>query len=79
MRHAVLLASLLFTLSAPVFSESEAGTIKISRGDANYGRDTTGEYESREKVVITNIVFKVVCLDTTNNLLLREPVVGEKR
>jgi hypothetical protein len=38
MRPAALLASLFFTLSTPVFSESEAGTIKISRGDATIAR-----------------------------------------
>ena len=38
MRPATLLVSLLFTLSAPVFSDNEAGTIKISRGDATIAR-----------------------------------------
>ena len=38
MRRNVLLASLLFSVAVPAFSQTEAGTIKISRGDANIVR-----------------------------------------
>jgi hypothetical protein len=41
MRPAILFASLLLALSATVFAGGEAGTIKISRGDATIARSGT--------------------------------------
>ncbi len=39
MRPAILIVSLLLALSATAFADDEAGTIKISRGDATIERD----------------------------------------
>ena len=39
MQPNILIASLLFALTAPALADGEAGTIKISRGDATIVRD----------------------------------------